>query len=273
MFEKNVGVILGQTSASDIILDIGGWARPFNRANYVLDIMPYENRDIFGSLGPEKELFTKDSWIIHDVSSKKPLPFGNKEIDFVICSHILEDIRDPIYLCSEIVRIGKRGYIEVPSRIIESTKGLEGKHYAGYYHHRWLVEIEGGEIVFRFKSHLLHDSWKFHFPKSYSKKLNGDERASYLFWEDSFKYKEVIQISSIKIANELAEFVRCRGVYPRLFYLIDNIKQKSKLRTIKRSILKKYSTLRGIVEKILGKKIIVKDKNSFWLNIPDIHSR
>jgi len=44
---------------------------------------------------------------------------GHKEVDFVSCSHVLEDLRDPIRVCEEIVRVGKRGYIEVPSKTAE----------------------------------------------------------------------------------------------------------------------------------------------------------
>lgn len=272
MFKKNVDLILGQITKSDVVLDIGGWAQPFNRANYVIDILPYKTRGILGSLGPEKEFFSKGTWIIHDASSRKPLPFKNKEIDFVICSQTLEDIRDPIHLCSEIVRIGKKGYIEVPSRIVESTVGLKGRHCAGYYHHRWLVEIKGSEVVFRFKPHLLHSSWKFHFPKSYLKKLSEKERVSFLFWKGEFQYKEVILLSALKVAQELEGFVKRKRAYPSLFYVIDSISQP---KAMVKSILKKSSKLRTIAERVLGKDIVASSLGyePFWSDIPEIHSR
>lgn len=272
MLKRNVNLVLERIAASDLVLDIGGWFQPFNRANYVLDLMPYETRGFLGSLGPEKEYFAKDTWIIHDVSM--PLPFRDKEIDFVICSHTLEDIRDPIHLCSEIIRIGKAGYIEVPSRTMESIMGLEGRHYAGYYHHRWLVDIKSSEILFRFKPHLLHESWKFHFPKSYLKKLREDERVSWLFWENTFHYKEVIQISDLKVAHELKTFVRHRKVYPQLFYLVDSMGERLKVKsiTIMKNILRRYPRLRVIAERIWGRNINIKDKYSLWSEIPEIHS-
>jgi hypothetical protein len=276
MLKKNVELVLRQIAPSDLVLDIGGWAQPFNRANYVIDIMPYETRGIFGYTGPGREFFSKETWIIHDVSSKTPLPFDDKEIDFVICSHVLEDIRDPIYLCSEIVRIGKKGYIEVPSRTVESIMGLEKPHYAGYYHHRWLIEIKGSEIIFRFKPHLIHSSWKYHFPKSYLKKLSEEERVSYLFWKDTFQYKEVIQISALKIAKELEEFIRSKKVYPSLFYTLDSVWNGTRPKEIVKSILKtlkKSPRLKAIIQRISGRKIIYKDSDSFWLNIPEVYSR
>lgn len=272
MLKRNVNLVLERIAASDLVLDIGGWFQPFNRADYVLDLMPYETRGFLGSLGPEKEYFAKDTWIIHDVSM--PLPFRDKEIDFVICSHTLEDIRDPIHLCSEIIRIGKAGYIEVPSRTMESIMGLEGRHYAGYYHHRWLVDIKSSEILFRFKPHLLHESWKFHFPKSYLKTLSEDERVSWIFWENTFEYKEAIQISELKIAQELETFVRHRKVYPALFYLTDSMKEKMKIRWIAmiKGILREYPRLRMIAERFRGRSINIEDEHSFWLKIPEIHS-
>ena len=46
-------------------------------------------------------------------------PFPDKTFDFVVCSHLLEDVRDPITVCRELCRVGKAGYIETPSRIRE----------------------------------------------------------------------------------------------------------------------------------------------------------
>ena len=142
MLKENEIKILKNLKPIDKVLDIGGWDKPFNRANYVLDIHPFETRGFHGSQGGNKEFFNKKKWIIHDVNSKYRLPFRDNQFDFVICSHILEDIRDPIWLCSEIMRIGKAGYIEVPSLKVELTKGVMDRSYAGYYHHRWLVEIK-----------------------------------------------------------------------------------------------------------------------------------
>jgi ubiquinone/menaquinone biosynthesis C-methylase UbiE len=63
------------------------------------------------------------------------LPFEDKSVDFLICSHTLEDLRDPIRVCREINRVAKAGYIEVPSRAMETIFGLEHRGYPGYYHH------------------------------------------------------------------------------------------------------------------------------------------
>lgn len=229
MLEKNNKYIENTLKKKDLVLDIGGWARPFNRANFVIDIHPYETRGFFGSQGGKKEFFNKKSWIIHDISSKKRLPFKNKSFDFVICSHTLEDIRDPIFLCSEIIRVGKSGYIEVPSELLEVTKGIANKKYCGYYHHRWLVNIKNNHILFRFKPHFIHSIWKFHLPKRFARQLDEHERVSYLFWKDYFEYAEIIQISRDKVQEYIERLVRNKRAYPKIYYsfyrLLENLNE------------------------------------------------
>ena len=60
-----------------------------------------------------------------------------------ICSHTLEDLRDPLWVCAELVRVAKAGYVEVPSRAAEQSRGWEHPRIAGLSHHRWLIEIDG----------------------------------------------------------------------------------------------------------------------------------
>lgn len=255
MLKKNVDLILQQISPNDKVLDMGGWVRPFNRANYVIDIMAYETRGVFGYTGPEKEYFSKETWITQDVSGSTPLPFQDKEIDFVICSHLLEDIRDPIRLCSEIVRIGKRGYIEVPSRVAESIIGLEGKSYTGYNHHRWLVQIQGSEIIFQHKTPILYSSARFYLPRKYLRRLKEEDKVSFLFWQGSFEYKEIIHIGYHNTAQELERFARSKIASPFSLVL--------------RRYLKKM--LKVIKNRIRGKSADRTD--DFWKNLPDIESR
>lgn len=226
MIEENCKKILQSLSDNDLVLDIGGGVYPFNRANYVIDIHPYETRGFFSSQGGNKEYFTKKTWIIHDVASKKRLPFKNKQFDYVICSQVLEDIRDPIWLCSEIIRVAKKGYIETPSKQIELTKGVANNKYAGYYHHRWLIEVEDNKIVFKFKPHFIHNNWKFHFPKRFLSKLNEGEKVSFLFWNKSFEFYEEIQISRDKVEQEIFNFIKDKQIYPKLYYLLESFKNR-----------------------------------------------
>lgn len=274
MLEKNCKKILKLLSPADIVLDIGGWVIPFNRANYVIDIMPYETRGIHGSQGPGKEYFSKKSWIVQDINSRKPLPFKNKEIDFVICSHTLEDIKDPIWVCSEIIRIGKRGYIEIPSRTVETIMGIEGERFAGYSHHRWLIDVVDDMIMFRFKNHFIHHSWKYHLPKSYLKKLKPEDQVSYLFWENNFQYEEVITLSSLNLRREMEEFVKIKRAYPPLFYYLYALDSMVHIKSFIKSFLLKHSKIEKVAQDVFGKTIKTGlQEESFWMNVPDIHSK
>ena len=49
--------------------------------------------------------------------TEKKLPFNDKEFDFVIASHVAEHVEDVSFFLSELARIGKKGYIEVPTRL------------------------------------------------------------------------------------------------------------------------------------------------------------
>ncbi len=49
--------------------------------------------------------------------TEKKLPFNDKEFDFVIASHVAEHVEDVSFFLDELARIGKKGYIEVPTRL------------------------------------------------------------------------------------------------------------------------------------------------------------
>ena len=227
MIKANEKKILKMLKKEDVVLDVGGWDKPFNRANYVLDIQPYKTRGFHGNQGGNKEYFTEKTWIVHDISSKKKLPFKDKFFDFVICSHVLEDIRDPLWLCSEIIRVSKRGYIEFPSIFAELTKGYDNDKYVGYYHHRWLIELKNKELFFRFKPHFIHNDKRYHFPKNYLKNLKENEVNTYLFWENRFYFSEIIQISRDKIKKYLNKIILKKG-YRRKITLFLNFLDKIK---------------------------------------------
>ena len=215
MYDRNVSKILQMLQPTDIVLDIGGWASPFNRANYVMDVQPYETRGYYrtiglpASQGGVREHFGHDTWIRRDLCDHEPYPFPDKSVDFVICSHTLEDIRDPLWVCSEMVRIAKRGYVEFPSRLAESCRGWESDRIAGLSHHRWLIEIdeEAKDVRFMMKYHMIHSHWRFSFPPSFLRSLREEQRSSWLFWEGMFTWSEMNRVGLDAIASELQGYV------------------------------------------------------------------
>jgi hypothetical protein len=155
--------------------------------------MPYATRGLYGERDPEPERFTEDTWIERDICEKTPWPFADKQFDYAICSHTLEDVRDPIWVCSELNRVAKAGYIEVPARVEEQTKGVHGA-WVGWSHHHWLVDVDVDvdEIRFVLKPHLLHEHPEFWISLEWTERLPPEERVTRLFWDGSFDYREVI---------------------------------------------------------------------------------
>jgi SAM-dependent methyltransferase len=178
-----------------VVLEIGGWADPFPRADWVIDLMPYESRGLYsrsgGGTDAAEERFSAERWIVRDACSSEPYPFEDDYFDFVVCSHTLEDLRDPVRVCSEMNRIARAGYIEVPSRLEEQCPGVNGP-WIGWSHHRWLVDIGERSISFVHKPALLHGKLELQVPPTYHRSLPPDRRVCWLFWEGGFDYGERI---------------------------------------------------------------------------------
>lgn len=162
------------------VLDVGGWARPFRRADVVLDRNPYTTRGELGADGEGPEHFSAATWVQGDICDRTPWPFADRRFDFVVCSHTLEDVRDPIWVCSELLRVAKAGYIETPSRAEEQCYGIQGP-WVGWGHHHWLVEASGDHLRFTFKHHVMHGRASDHFPAGFHDLLSEKERVLAFF--------------------------------------------------------------------------------------------
>ncbi|MDF5735826.1 MULTISPECIES: methyltransferase domain-containing protein [unclassified Nostoc] len=238
MFPENVEKVLSKINANDLVLDVGGWACPFNRANWVIDAGCYETRGCYEKIGMpksqggEKEYFNKETWVQRDFCDREPWPFEDKFFDFSICSHTLEDIRDPLYVCSELIRVSKRGYIEVPSRLIESCRGLESDNMVGLCHHRWLVDITDHHVQFTMKYHIIHSDFELSFPQSFLKKITPDKRILFIFWEKEFSFSENRIDDSENIYQELRQFINTKYKYPQYRFFSQHL-QKEASRIVK----------------------------------------
>ncbi len=139
------------------------------------------------------------------------LPFPDKMFDFTICSHTLEDLRDPLAVCKELVRVSRGGYIETPSPYFELTRGVDSgdKRYAGYYHHRWLVSRDERGLQFFAKPHFVHASRRFHFPPRYAERFRRQnlDRTRFL-WSESFEARELIVLDRDDVESVVEGFIR-----------------------------------------------------------------
>lgn len=116
---------------TDIVLEIGSGNNPNPRSNILCDLYVNNNSQRAGSFN----IVIDRPFVICDAYR---LPFKNKSFDYVICSHLLEHLRDPKKFIKELVRVGKGGYIEVPN--------IYGERLFGWNFHLWYCELDNGTL-------------------------------------------------------------------------------------------------------------------------------
>jgi hypothetical protein len=202
VLEASARLINERLSPDAAVLDVGGGARPFARANWVLDLMPYQARGRLGWDGNRgEERFGPESWVQRDICDREPWPFAEREFDFAVCSHTLEDVRDPIWVAAELQRVAAAGYIEVPSLREELTYGLQGP-WVGWGHHRWIVLVDAAGLEFVFKHHVVNRPGS-HLAAGAATGLTPEERVQTLWWEGELNARERV----ISTAAELDGFL------------------------------------------------------------------
>lgn len=206
MLAASMDRILRTVGPHDVVLDVGGWGRPFARADWVLDLMPHATRGLYGRDGEGAERFTAETWIRRDICEREPWPFADGSVDFAVCSHTLEDVRDPVWVCAELTRVARAGYVEVPSRLEEQSYGVQGP-WTGWGHHHWLVDVTPAAIEFVFKHHVLNGRRSDRFPASFHAGLSPERRVQTLWWTDRFDYRERVIVSADELDAYLADFV------------------------------------------------------------------
>ncbi len=201
------------------VLDVGGWAAPVNRADWVIDLMPYATRGALMAegFGPGPERFDADRWVLRDLCAHEPWPFTENFFDFAVCTFTLEDVRDPVRVCQEMSRVARAGYIEVPSLLDELTwrnPEASGGAWVGHSHHRWLCARRGDTLEFLVKAHSLHDDRRVRIPPRWARRLSPEERVLAHFWEGRLPARERPAIDSYPV-QELVRAVEERFAPPR----------------------------------------------------------
>jgi hypothetical protein len=205
--------LLARLDRDALVLDVGGWAKPFARADWVIDLAPYDTRGLYGYDEGQRatERFTAEKWVIHDICASEPWPFADDQFDFAICSHTLEDVRDPVRACEELTRVARAGYVEVPSRLEEQMPGVQGA-WVGWGHHRWLCDVRADGIDFVFKHHILHAREDLQIAH---RALAPEERVSTLWWEGTFAFRERIFFDGEELEAWLREAAVGQPAAPR----------------------------------------------------------
>ena len=117
--------------------------------------------------------------------TEKKLPFKDKEFDFIIASHVIEHVDDISYFLNELTRIGKKGYIEVPTRL-EDNLVFENKKA-----HLWHLVFDDvkNKIIFSDKIQYFEPI----FSIGTIKKFNEYFRESLLielFWDGTIEFEK-----------------------------------------------------------------------------------
>lgn len=110
---------------TDLVLDVGSGGYPFKRANHLADKFPDETTH-------RVEPIVLDGRTFFEVDIEK-LPFVDGAYDFVFCSHVMEHLDNPGQAMRELSRVGKRGYLEVPTRLSDVMFNFTRLQN----HHRW----------------------------------------------------------------------------------------------------------------------------------------
>jgi ubiquinone/menaquinone biosynthesis C-methylase UbiE len=170
---------------NDRVLDIGGSAKQHDRivVDTIVDILSPENTPYRQSRLSSKHI------LLTDITREK-LPFKDKEFDFCLCTHTLEDLDTPFLILDEMSRIAKRGYIATPSRGLDSefshlnlTDWLTGfRRVPGLAHHQWFFENRKNNMIITPKNYPLLYTGEFFITK-----WSGEEEFQY-YWENQIEY-------------------------------------------------------------------------------------
>ena len=120
---------------SELVLDVGSGGWPFKRANHLADKYPDHTTH-------RAEALARDQRPFFEVDLQH-LPFEDRVYDFVFCSHVLEHLDNPGQAIRELMRVGRRGYIEVPTRLSDVMFNFARLPN----HHRWHGLVQGQTLV------------------------------------------------------------------------------------------------------------------------------
>lgn len=170
--------VLGLIPDDWSVLEVGPGRTPLKRADHYADFI--STWDV-----PKERLSVCNF-------DEAPLPFPDKSFDFIYCRHVLEDMWNPFRLCSEMSRVGKAGYVECPSPLIELTRGVDGTSlpYRGYHHHRFFVWSQDGTLHFVTKYPVVEHMAPLDETKG-DKLVKKDGRYwnTYHLWDGELKYR------------------------------------------------------------------------------------
>jgi hypothetical protein len=157
--------------------------------------------------GPEgrKGVWAEGDYTQFDLCSGERWPFEDQQFDLGLCSHTLEDLREPVGVVRELARVCKKVLIISPSRLLEQTRGIEHPKYCGFYHHLWMLTSHDSAILFRRKSQILNLKGT-HLVCPLKKTLSR-ERGSFFWYGSSPEAREVACWNEQEDYDDYAGFI------------------------------------------------------------------
>jgi len=124
-----------------LVLEVGSGGNPYPRSNVLLDAYESTRERHWAPLTSDRPTV---------LGFVENLPFKDKSFDYVIASHVLEHSSDPEKFISELQRVAKAGYIEVPDAFLERINP--------YKDHRLEITLRNGVLVITKKRSWIHDT-------------------------------------------------------------------------------------------------------------------
>lgn len=115
------------------VLDVGAGAHPLPEADVIVDRYLEDTGHRTGSIPETKPLVQ---------GAVECLPFKTKSFEFVHARQVVEHASSAEDAIEELRRVGKHGYIETPSPLLERFCG--GMCVSG--HHEWVLHDVDGEL-------------------------------------------------------------------------------------------------------------------------------
>jgi len=123
-----------------LVLEVGSGGNPYFRSNVLIDAYLDTRERHYEKLVADRPTV---------LGYVEELPFKDDSFDFVIASHVLEHSKDPEKFLSEIQRVARGGYIEVPDAFFERL--------TCYLDHRLEITDIDGELIIRKKKNYIQD--------------------------------------------------------------------------------------------------------------------
>lgn len=96
------------------VLEIGPGSSPHKRSDAFLELKFSSDQEKISQRGAVVRAPNYGNRPVHYYDGER-FPFEDNEFDYVICSHVIEHVKDPICFMKEVFRVGSgRGYLEYP---------------------------------------------------------------------------------------------------------------------------------------------------------------